>query len=71
MAERNQSTPEQGAASLMTVREIANVLSKSEQSVRRLMNEGCIPAVKVGNRLYCRRADFEVFLEACELEKEW
>ena len=43
---------------LLTVEEVAELLQCHPDSVRRMMRQGRLPAVKVGWRWYVRRADF-------------
>lgn len=43
---------------LLTVEEVAELLQVHPDSVRRMMRQGRLPAVKVGWRWYVRRAEF-------------
>ena len=43
---------------LLTVEEVAELLQCHPDSVRRMMRQGRLPAVKVGWRWYVRRAEF-------------
>lgn len=43
---------------LLTVEEVSELLQVHPDSVRRMMRQGRLPAVKVGWRWYVRRAEF-------------
>jgi excisionase family DNA binding protein len=44
---------------LMTVREVARACHRSEETVRRWIWSGRLPARKLGNQLFARRSDVE------------
>ena len=44
---------------LMTVREVARACNRSEETVRRWIWSGKLPARKLGNQLFARRSDVE------------
>jgi excisionase family DNA binding protein len=48
---------------LFNQREAAEILSLSEQTVRRLTREGRLPAVRIGASVRYRDADLEAFIE--------
>jgi excisionase family DNA binding protein len=48
---------------LLSQREAAEILSLSEQTVRRLTREGRLPAVRIGASVRYREADLETFIE--------
>lgn len=43
---------------LLTVEEVSELLQVHPDSVRRMMRQGRLPAVKIGWRWYVRRAEF-------------
>lgn len=47
---------------LLTAEELAELLHIHLDSVRRMMRQKRLPAVKVGRRWYVRRADFDALL---------
>lgn len=48
---------------LLCVSDITKALGASEQTVRRMMARGDIPAMKIGHRWYVSEARFDEFLE--------
>ena len=50
-------------ADLMTVREIARACHRSEETVRRWIWSGKLPARKLGNQLFARRSDVEALAQ--------
>lgn len=48
---------------LLTVKDIAGILSQSEQTIRRLCREGELPSVRIGRRLYVPRHEFAEHIE--------
>ena len=48
---------------LMTVREVARACHRSEETVRRWIWSGKLPARKLGNQLFARRADVEALAQ--------
>jgi len=49
---------------LLTVAEVAGVLKLNQQTVRNWIDEGRLPAIRVGRRVRVRRSDFETLIEA-------
>ncbi len=49
--------------SFLTVAEVADVLKLNQQTVRNWIDQGSLPAVRVGRRVRIRRSDFERILE--------
>ena len=49
--------------SFMTVAEVAEVLKLNQQTVRNWIDQGSLPALRVGRRVRIRRSDFERLLE--------
>jgi excisionase family DNA binding protein len=47
---------------LMTVAEIAAVLKLNQQTIRNWIDQGRLPAVRIGRRVRIKRADFEQLL---------
>jgi excisionase family DNA binding protein len=47
------------ADELMTVRDVANVCHRSEETVRRWIWSGKLSATKLGNQLFVKRSDIE------------
>jgi excisionase family DNA binding protein len=45
--------------SFMTVAEVAEILKLNQQTVRNWIDQGSLPALKVGRRVRIRRSDFE------------
>ena len=50
--------------SLLTVAEVAEVLKLNPQTVRNWIDQGSLPAFRVGRRVRILRSDLEQFLEA-------
>jgi excisionase family DNA binding protein len=50
--------------SFLTVAEVAEVLKLNQQTVRNWIDQGSLPAVKVGRRVRIRRSDFQQLLDA-------
>jgi excisionase family DNA binding protein len=51
------------ADSFMTVAEVAGILKLNQQTVRNWIDQGSLPALRVGRRVRIRRSDFERILE--------
>jgi excisionase family DNA binding protein len=49
---------------LLTVREIAETLKLTEQTVRSWISAGDLPAVHIGRRVRVPRSDFQQFLRS-------
>jgi excisionase family DNA binding protein len=47
---------------LMTVAEIAAVLKLNQQTIRNWVDQGRLPAVRIGRRVRIKRSDFEQLL---------
>ena len=47
----------------MTVAEVAETLKLNQQTIRNWIDQGSLPALRVGRRVRIRRADFERVLE--------
>jgi excisionase family DNA binding protein len=50
--------------SFLTVAEVAETLKLNQQTVRNWIDQGSLPALRVGRRVRIRRSDFERLLEA-------
>jgi excisionase family DNA binding protein len=48
----------------LTVAELAAILKLNQQTVRNWIDEGSLPAFRVGRRVRIRRSDFDRFVEA-------
>jgi excisionase family DNA binding protein len=55
-----QSDPEE---SYLTVAEVAATLKLNQQTVRNWIDQGSLPALRVGRRVRIKRSDFERILE--------
>ena len=53
---------------LLTVEEVSELLQVHPDSVRRMMRQGRLPAVKIGLRWYVRRAEFLAMTRADKVE---
>lgn len=53
-------TPEE---SFLTVAEVANLLKLNQQTVRNWIDQGSLPAVRVGRRVRILRSDFDRLVE--------
>jgi excisionase family DNA binding protein len=53
-----------GAETYLTVAEVAELLKLNQQTVRNWIDQGSLPALRVGRRVRIRRSDFERVLEA-------
>jgi excisionase family DNA binding protein len=47
---------------LMTVAEIAAVLKLNQQTIRNWIDQGRLPAIRIGRRVRIKRSDFEELL---------
>lgn len=56
----NQPEPED---SFLTVAEVAGMLKLNQQTVRNWIDQGSLPALRVGRRVRIKRSDFERVLE--------
>jgi excisionase family DNA binding protein len=55
----NYSDPEE---SYLTVAEVAELLKLNQQTVRNWIDQGSLPALRVGRRVRIKRSDFESLL---------
>src|SRR5437763_14564260 len=55
-----QGDPEE---SFLTVAEVAETLKLNQQTVRNWIDQGSLPALRVGRRVRIKRSDFERLLE--------
>ena len=49
--------------SFLTVAEVAGILKLNQQTVRNWIDQGSLPALRVGRRVRIKRSDFERVLE--------
>ncbi|HWE11400.1 MAG TPA: helix-turn-helix domain-containing protein [Solirubrobacteraceae bacterium] len=56
----NRSDPEE---EYLTVAEVAETLKLNQQTVRNWIDQGSLPALRVGRRVRIKRSDFERILE--------
>jgi excisionase family DNA binding protein len=56
----NSAEPED---SFLTVAEVAGMLKLNQQTVRNWIDQGSLPALRVGRRVRIKRSDFERVLE--------
>jgi excisionase family DNA binding protein len=56
----SQSEPEE---TYLTVAEVAETLKLNQQTVRNWIDQGTLPALRVGRRVRIKRSDFERILE--------
>jgi excisionase family DNA binding protein len=49
--------------SFLTVAEVAETLKLNQQTVRNWIDQGSLPAIRVGRRVRIRRSDFDRLLE--------
>lgn len=56
----NPNEPEE---SYLTVAEVAETLKLNQQTVRNWIDQGSLPALRVGRRVRIKRSDFERILE--------
>ena len=47
----------------LTVAEVAAILKLNQQTVRNWIDQGSLPAVRVGRRVRIRRADFQALVD--------
>ena len=47
----------------LTVADIARILKLNQQTVRNWIDQGTLPALRVGRRVRVRRSDFDAFVE--------
>jgi excisionase family DNA binding protein len=55
--------PPETEESFLTVAEVAEVLKLNQQTVRNWIDQGSLPAVRVGRRVRIKRSDFDRILE--------
>jgi excisionase family DNA binding protein len=48
----------------LTVAEIAQILKLNQQTVRNWIDQGTLPALRVGRRVRVRRSDFDTLVES-------
>ena len=56
--------PPEPADSFMTVAEVAEILKLNQQTVRNWIDQGSLPAVRMGRRVRIKRSDFDRVLAA-------
>jgi excisionase family DNA binding protein len=56
--------PGSAEESFLTVAEVAELLKLNQQTVRNWIEQGSLPALRVGRRVRIRRSDFDRLLEA-------
>src|ERR1700758_873330 len=56
----NSAEPEE---SFLTVAEVAEMLKLNQQTVRNWIDQGSLPALRVGRRVRIKRSDFERIIE--------
>src|SRR5437764_13498610 len=61
----NSAEPEE---SFLTVAEVAEMLKLNQQTVRNWIDQGRLPALRVGRRVRIRRSDFERVLKESSIE---
>ena len=52
-----------GSEEFLTVADIARILKLNQQTVRNWIDQGSLPALRVGRRVRVRRSDFDTLLE--------
>lgn len=52
-----------GGEEFLTVADIARILKLNQQTVRNWIDQGSLPALRVGRRVRVRRSDFDTLLE--------
>ena len=57
------STQSSNAEEFLTVAEVAEMLKLNQQTIRNWIDQGSLPALRVGRRVRIRRSDFERVLE--------
>jgi excisionase family DNA binding protein len=60
--EKNSVNPGEVEESYLTVAEVAATLKLNQQTVRNWIDQGSLPALRVGRRVRIRRSDFERLL---------
>ncbi len=56
-------TPSESEETYLTVAEVAETLKLNQQTVRNWIDQGSLPALRVGRRVRIKRSDFERILE--------
>jgi excisionase family DNA binding protein len=56
-------SPNEAEESYLTVAEVAEKLKLNQQTVRNWIDQGSLPALRVGRRVRIKRSDFERILE--------
>jgi excisionase family DNA binding protein len=52
-----------GGEEFLTVADIARILKLNQQTLRNWIDQGSLPALRVGRRVRVRRSDFDTLLE--------
>jgi excisionase family DNA binding protein len=53
----------------LTPRDVAKLLNLTDQTIRRMLRKGFIPAIKIGPRTWrVRRSELEIFLQTSNLK---
>ena len=55
--------PNEPEDSFLTVAEVAGILKLNQQTVRNWIDQGSLPALRVGRRVRIKRSDFDRILE--------
>jgi excisionase family DNA binding protein len=63
LAARIAELPTKPAPALMTVKDAAVYLGRSQQSIQHLIADGQLPVVRVGRRVHLHRADLDRWIE--------
>ena len=56
-------SPSEPEETYLTVAEVAETLKLNQQTVRNWIDQGSLPALRVGRRVRIKRSDFERILE--------
>jgi excisionase family DNA binding protein len=56
-------SPSESEETYLTVAEVAETLKLNQQTVRNWIDQGALPALRVGRRVRIKRSDFERILE--------
>src|SRR6201992_2937391 len=60
---KHSMSPTEPEETYLTVAEVAETLKLNQQTVRNWIDQGALPALRVGRRVRIKRSDFERILE--------
>jgi excisionase family DNA binding protein len=62
-ARRDDTPTVSSGEELMTVAQIAEVLKLNQQTIRNWIDQGTLPAIRIGRRVRIKRSDFQALVD--------